>query len=476
MSWLLTLLACKQPDVIVVGGRHTDVSVRLVDPTGCVDCDPFAGVDTLRIEVWRDGVVVATDSFAYPDETPELPDLEGFGVVRIALVGLSDGDVVSAGRTAEVALVPDAAQEVPMVFLPANEAISIAAPMGVDRSRHAAARLADGSVLLVGGVDRERARAWDGMERYDPATGTFTEVEAKLPGWTAEPRLGTNPAGELFVVGGFVPVGGAEVAVPEAARIDPVDLSVLELGALNLARTGHCFALYREKQGVVLGGTTDTEQAEYFRQTAEGDWGFTIVPVRGLQQEDVAGCATLPDGRVFVQGADEISTGVWTHLDDETPGEAFRRMDEQSANLRFARGPMVAALADGRAWVGGGEGTETGEVEAEARLFDAGERRFGAAEPLAVARYEGRLDPWIVEDWAAIGCGWEDAARATPADTLELVHLATGDAGPVVRLDRSRPGCAVTTLNDGSVLITGGQDASSPGTPTAALVVVWPDL
>lgn len=475
MSWLLTLLACKQPDVIVVGGRHTDLQVRLVDPTGCADCDPFAGVDTVRLEVWRDGAVVATDSFAWPDETPELPDLEGFGVVRVAMVGLADGDVVSAGRTAEVALVPDTAQEVPMVFLPANEAVPIAAPMGVDRSRHAATRLADGSVLLVGGVDRDRNRAWDSMERYDPVAGAFVEVDATLPGWAAEPRLGTNPSGELFVVGGFVPVDGEEVAIADAARVDPVDLSVSEVGAMNLPRSGHCFALYREKQGVVLGGATDTEQAEYFRQSAEGDWGFTIVPVRGLQQGDVAGCATLPDGRVFVQGADAVATGVWTHLDDETPGEAFRRMDEQSPHLRFARGPMVAALADGRAWVGGGEGTETGEVEADARVFDAGERRFGEAEPLGVARFEGRLDPWIVEDWAALGCGWADAARTTPEDTLELRDLATGDAGPVVRLDRPRPGCAVTTLADGSVLVTGGQDASSPGAPTAALVVPWPD-
>jgi hypothetical protein len=109
LPMLLLPVACKQPSVVTVGGASADVRVELVNPTSCDSCDPFEDVDTLRVEVWMadvDGVEqrVASDSFAYPDEEPVVSGIEGFGVARIALVGLSNGRVVSAGRTLPIAL------------------------------------------------------------------------------------------------------------------------------------------------------------------------------------------------------------------------------------------------------------------------------------------------------------------------------------------------------------------------------------
>ncbi|MFZ5475596.1 MAG: hypothetical protein ACOZNI_02370 [Myxococcota bacterium] len=474
---LIALLACKEPEVITLGGRETSLDVTLVNPTSCDVCDPFRNVDTLRLDVIAGGEVVASDSFAWPGETPELPDLEGFGVVRIALVGLSGSRVASAGRTAEVVLVPDRAQTATMVFLPANRALPLAGGMLGDRSHALAARLRDGRVLVAGGVDPMRDRTFANAETYDPATGTFSPTEATLPEDVAAPVAAWTAEGDLLVTGGWQVEGPTTPASAAASRYDADEERFVPLGDMAQARAGHCLAIYRERHAIVLGGAADTNQADYAKRDDDtGEWAFSAIGMRDFEPADVSGCAPISEERVFVQGRTLDATGVWSYADGGDPAESFRSVEQADDDgARALDGPMLLPLPLGDVWVGSGADAGTGEAVEASRIFDAGHFRFDESGPLAVPRVDGKVEPWIAEGWLVAGCGFEDAARTSAASSVELFDWENGSTAVTVDLDRTRPGCAATVLADGSVLVTGGFGEDDAGADAASLVVPWAD-
>jgi hypothetical protein len=69
-----------------------------------------------------------------------------------------------------------------------------------------------------------------------------------------------------------------------------------------------------------------------------------------------------------------------------------------------------------------------------------------------------------------VGCGGDDAGAT------ELVDLRAGNRLPVIAMDRARPGCTISVLDDGSVLFAGGYpeggDSGGPAA-TAAIAVPW---
>jgi hypothetical protein len=73
------------------------------------------------------------------------------------------------------------------------------------------------------------------------------------------------------------------------------------------------------------------------------------------------------------------------------------------------------------------------------------------------------------------GCGWADADRTVGESSVELFAPGAAEAGPLVTLERERPGCAVSVLRDGSLLVTGGFELGSTAGADAAIVVPWMD-
>lgn len=478
MSWLLLLLACREPVVEVIPGLTTALEVVVTNPTSCPACDGFRDVDTLRLEVSVGGVVVASDTFAYPDEAVTLPDLAGFGVVRISLFGLEEGRVLAAGRTAEIVLVPDATLSVPLVFLPVNRALALDVPMLTDRSRHAAVTRRDGSVVLIGGVDPAGTRATATTERYDPALGTFAEFSPFSSPAVASPSIAALPGGATLIVGGYALLGGNTVAVEDAAVFDDTLGTFGEAGPLSEGRNGHCVAMFRERQGIVLGGSAAGGGADYLKPDEEsGRWGFIPLDMRDFDASSVTGCAVLTDGSVFVQGSDAASTGVWDGGDSELdPAEAFFGINEGNAGaFRYVSGAALFPGDDGSIRVLGGADVGTGEVYADGRQYVPDARRFVPADGFAEPRFATQVAPWITPGWYAAGCGWADTTRTVGEDTLELVSPVEGVSGPPIQLDRARPGCGLSVLLDGSILVTGGYESGNTAVLDAALVVPYVD-
>jgi N-acetylneuraminic acid mutarotase len=183
---------------------------------------------------------------------------------------LPDGRVLVAGGNTRAA--PEEATRTAEIYDPATGAWSPTGNMNIARAFHAATLLADGRVLVAGGITRPHSDLTATAELYDSLTGRWTET-----------------------------------------------------GSLAVARGGHGFSASRLASGKVLieGAAAPTATAEQ-RASAElydplsGSWSFTgsMSVGRGAQA-----AVSLADGRVLVTGGVNFDNGavVLTSTEVYTP-------------------------------------------------------------------------------------------------------------------------------------------------------------
>ncbi len=479
--WMVVgVLGCNRTVTEHIAGNDGTLVLRLVNPTSCSSCDPWTGVDHVQVDVIRDGEVVASSEFSYPDEELLLPDLDGFGVVRVEVSGLRDGEVVSGGRTAEVTLSPGLSRELPLVFLPVNVGLPLTDSMVAPRSGHQSFTLRDGRALLAGGWSPRRDNAYAGIELYDPSTGSFASSSWTLAGAAGNMARMEFPDGEVLVLGGTDVVGGTLSPVTTVSGMNEELDASYPVASLAVARSNPCASRFASRSAIVFGGHQGEATGEMLVYDEGGRWKWSSFPLRDLDDTRVSGCAALVDGRTFVQGVDAANTGIWPYTSESAPylepAECFEPVTPSDAGEAavYADGATVVALDDGAAWVGGGIDTSTLSLASSAREFNPNAMRYQAARAQPRRpRVDGTLVDWMLGDWKVWGCGYLNGARTLPESTVELFDIVSGESGPVVGLDRERPGCHVTTLPDGSVLVSGGFDADDEAAVNAAIVVPW---
>ncbi|MCB9796938.1 MAG: hypothetical protein H6741_30005 [Alphaproteobacteria bacterium] len=470
MALLLLLMACTgDPTPLDTNGET--VTLRLVNPT---EADPFNIVDRLVLSLVVDGEVVATHEASW-DEDLVTPPLQEYGLVRFELMGTGAGKIRSYGRTPEVLVGPGQELDLPLLFLPVNQAFPLVTELTQPRSEHATWVMPDGRVLLVGGRNATGTSAFAELSAYDPATGLFESVGASLITGLIHPRVDAAED-KLFIVGGELPGGGSSDSV---ALYDPVSGVARTQTSLSHGRAGHCFKIFRSGFGLAVGGNVDYRVADYLRPQADsGDWDWTEVLLDPLNSAGVTGCANTSEGRIFIQGEAADSTGLFDYSAEAAASlpsvaDAFTPASTEAASdPQYVRGAMVVPLPDGDAWIGGGELVDQSRAATSARRFDQGTLSFSPTTDPELPRVNGHWGRWIEQGWAALGCGDSDSF-GTPQTGVELIDLVSGARGDVIELDRDRPGCAMTVLPDGALLITGGFSESETGAG-AALIVPYP--
>src|SRR5262249_6464354 len=120
------------------------------------------------------------------------------------------------------------------------------------RSGHSATVLADGRVLVAGGVGA-RGAALKAAELFDPARGQWSAT-----GSMVDARVGHQAVrladGRVLVTGGELRTGGATRALAYCELFDPATGSWTPTGSLGTARKGHQATLLPDGRVLVTGG------------------------------------------------------------------------------------------------------------------------------------------------------------------------------------------------------------------------------
>jgi hypothetical protein len=302
---------------------------------------------------------------------------------------LSDGKVLVAGGTGVGgAQFPPPALAAAEVYDPTAGTWTGTGNLHTARFGHSAALLADGSVLVAGGSavrSGQSLTALRSAERWDPGTGTWTEVGPMTDARTGHPAvvLGT---GKVLVAGGSVPTGrDTDAALAFCELYDPATGSWAPTGSLTVPRARHQ-ATPVGTAVLVTGGTApgpggDGTFDPFARTSAElfnpatGAWTAAQPMPAG---RELHRAIPLGAGRVLLAGGTDgvrNAVGYESALVYDSAGGIW----SPAAGLATGRWSFAAvALADGRVVVTGGvartglaAGGESAELAGSTEVFTA---------------------------------------------------------------------------------------------------------
>jgi deoxycytidylate deaminase len=334
--------------------------------------------------------------------------------------------LVTAGCSKEAAL-----------FDPATGRFTPTGSLSAVRGSATATLLRDGRVLFAGGYNCAPAGAdgtWASAELYDPATGTFSSTGAM-----AAPRQ--QHTATLLADGRVLIVGGLSGPAPATA------------GAVILAS-------YRTAETDAFLAT-----AELYDPTAGtfSRTGSMSTPHRGHT------ATLLQDGRVLVVGNGGESSPSSRAADLYDP-----------ATGRFSKtGPMktgrwlhtATLLQDGRVLILGGRSPKD-SVYTGAEMYDPRSGTFSSVAGMREGRQQHTAT--LLPDGRVLIAGgyWSDGQKWRVLSSTEMYDPGTGKYSAIGSMGARRSSHTATLLNDGRVLIVGGEDignAGGVGVPSAVL-------
>jgi hypothetical protein len=307
------------------------------------------------------------------------------------------------------------------------------------RANHAALVLADGDVLLVGGINNDSVPHYPqgAIERYDVATHQWTSA-------ASSPFI-LDEVGAVRLAGGKVVVSGNYSQ--SLYQYDPVANSWITLG--ESYQTHAWASVYERVPGEVmivggarLGGLEDSYVPTF--NTATRERGAT--PYRHFN----AGTSVqLVDGRVFSTGG--FTRDLYHDYIPATASEVYASATDTWTDLGEARFPdRLVLLADGRVMAIGGVAPLAISIFNPATgLWTAGAPMLAPQHLPAVTRLgDGRV-------MISGGYNTSDPLMTVVPD-VQIYDPATDRWSWSVPLPQPRHGHSSTLLPDGSVLIAGG--------------------
>jgi Galactose oxidase, central domain len=209
------------------------------------------------------------------------------------------------------------------VYDPATNSFTTTGAMGTPRYAHTATLLPNGKVLIAGGFSTSNVGTFTEnvlltAELYDPATGAFTptgSLGTARGGHTA--TLLAN--GKVLVAGGLISLNFAGVSVASTAELyDPATGTFTPTGNLTADREEHTATLLPDGRVLIVGGASASQgtlaSAEIY-DPATGSFTATdsMTTPRSAQTATL-----LPDGTVLVAGGNTAGGRHGTGLSQPT--------------------------------------------------------------------------------------------------------------------------------------------------------------
>ncbi|OJT19119.1 galactose oxidase [Archangium sp. Cb G35] len=306
----------------------------------------------------HDGSRTLTSCEVYEPETGEWYATGAMRTARRnhAAVRLADGRVLVVGGTFSASFGSLASAE---VYEPGTGRWTAVRDMGEARNDPAAVLLADGRVLVAGGfdVDRHPVRS---AELFDPATGEWTRTGAPTSARAGAQTGVVLGNGQVLFVSGlqaelYDPVSG------QWTKTGPVG------GAAGTHRSGHTVTPLPDGRVLVVGGTTSraAATAELY-DPARGEWKLAASPA--LPRE-AHGALVTPEGRVLVMGGFHVMSGSLASVESYDPVADTWSVEPSLWEAR--RGAGLVPLVDGAVLVVGGSNDLEGTLSTSER-YDPG--------------------------------------------------------------------------------------------------------
>lgn len=325
---------------------------------------------------------------------------------------------------------------------------SLTGSLNTARTRHTATLLANGKVLVVGGltVANPCCQTAGSAELYDPVTGRWAAISSPITS-----RYGHIAVrlmnGKVLIAGGTNDKFGLEAS---AEIYDPV-LGIWSAASnLNVARDSAQATLLADGRVLITGGgalvsTGLADKAEVYNPLTN-DWIFAGTMKKGRVLHSIA---LLPDGKVLVAGglADSIlrtseiydpATNTWTLTGELTIPSANR---------------PITLLTSGKVLIAGGVNSSESPVN-RTELYDPSTGQWNMTGSLTTPRALHSLT--LLPNGKVLAVGGSPGGSTT-LNTAELYDPVTEIWTPTAALGVARLSHTATLLPNGKVLVAGGR-------------------
>ncbi len=324
--------------------------------------------------------------------------------------------------------------------------------MIADRRGHTMTRLADGKVLVVGGLTNgslcdsyyacEIAVA---NEVYDPATSTFKETGA-----VHVPRLGHTATllanGKVLITGGS---NASSVVTATAELFDPSTGTFAETITMSIPRSCHTATLLNSGKVLIAGGSCNASPQASAELYDPATGAFSPTGSMGAPRNSHT-ATLLPNGKVLITGGTVAGVAIATaEIYDPTTG-TFTSV----GSMNTARsGHTATLLLNGKVLLAGSY------VSAPAEIFDPATGVFAIGAVMASPRnsHTATLLP-SGNVLIAGGISLDGPTKGNVIPDAELFDPGTGSFALTGNMSDARVGHQAVLLLNGKVLVAGGSN------------------
>jgi len=365
---------------------------------------------------------------------------------------LPNGKVLIAGGLTT----PSAILATAELYDPLTNSFSLTGSMSDARNRHKAVLLASGKVVVVSGdgsltITEGLASA----EMYDPATGTFSTASMMAtPRWNPSATLLAD--GRILVAGGLAPGMGQAVSSAELFHsTDPpfVDAGFASTGTMTLARANHTATPLPNGKILIAGPGSVAELYNPVSATFSAT-GSLYIPRSSFT------ATRLPTGKILIAGG--VTTGpvvvASAELYDPVSGTFTVTGSMGTPRERHA----ATLLSSGRVLISGGFTTAAGVPTASAEVYDPVSGTFSGVGGMSGVRYS-HVSTLLPDGKVLIAGGFGPAGPTPTLSTAELFNPVFNTFALTGSMNSARASHTATLLPTGKVLIAGGQIVPAGG-------------
>jgi hypothetical protein len=328
---------------------------------------------------------------------------------------------------------------------------ALTSSMSTARAAHTATLLADGQVLVAGGVQGSGHNpGLQSAEIYNPLLGQFSPTGSLNQGRSSAGAVLLGN-GQVLVIGGI----SSGIFLTSAELFDPAAGAFTYTGSLSNMHQ-HIPAIFLNNSKVLFAGCTVLPPAAEVYDPVAG----TFAPTAGAMVADRCGYAnaTLPDGRVLFAGG----AGTGAEIYDPST-DSF----SPTGNMSVARSfPAATPLPDGRILITGGQTS----LQDGAEIYDPVSGSFSLASNMTTVRSQHAAIA-LSDGEILLALGFDSSGIAGSA---ELYHPSFDEFFSTGSLNQQRLFGTGTLLANGKVLLAGGEDTSSTATASAELYTPSP--